>query len=105
MAIFLNILIDALPQRKRLIPYSNLWKKKSSLDEKEEESDDQEEEEWSSYPCLPSNESNSSTHTLFYSPPKEDEGYIDKCDDPIDSFEISLLTKLILAILVNLMLV
>ena len=37
----------------------------SSLDEKEEESDDQEEEEWSSYPCLPPNESNSLTHTLF----------------------------------------
>ena len=30
-----------------------------SLDEKEEESDEQKEEEWISYPCLPSNESNS----------------------------------------------
>ena len=65
----------------------------SSLDEKEEESDDQKEEEWSSYPSLPSNESNSLTHTLFDCPPclpKEDECYIDECDDPIDSFEISL---------------
>ena len=51
----------------------------SSLDEKEEESDDQKEEEWSSYPCLPSNESNSLTHTISYlfdcppCLPKEDE--------------------------------
>ena len=37
----------------------------SSLDEKEEESEEQKEEEWSSYPCLPSNESNSSSLTLF----------------------------------------
>ena len=28
MAIFLNILIDALHQRKRLMPYRSLWKKK-----------------------------------------------------------------------------
>ena len=45
----------------------------SSLDEKEEESDEQKKEEW--IPCLPSNESNSLTHTLFDSPPclpKED---------------------------------
>ena len=65
----------------------------SPLDEKEEESDDQEEEEWSSYPCLPPNGSNSLIHTLFDCPPslpKEDECYIDECDDPIDSFEISL---------------
>ena len=40
----------------------------SSLDEKEEEIDEQKEEEWSS-PYLPSNESNSLTHTLFYCPP------------------------------------
>ena len=80
---------------------------RSSLDEKEEESDDQEEEEWSSYPCLPPNESNSLTHTLFDCPPclpKEDECYIDNCDDPIDSFEISLFDEIVLAILVNLML-
>ena len=36
-----------------------------SLDEKKEESGEQKEEEWSSYPCLPSNESNSLTHILF----------------------------------------
>ena len=55
----------------------------SSLDENEE-SDEQEEEEWSSYPFLPSNESNYLTYTLFDSPPslqKENE-----CYDPIDSF-------------------
>src|SRR5664279_1540525 len=59
----------------------------SSLDEKEEESDEQKEEEWIIYPCLPSNKSNSLTHTLFDCPPclpKEDE-----CYDPMDSFEIS----------------
>jgi hypothetical protein len=28
MAIFLNILIDALHQRKRLMPWRSLWKKK-----------------------------------------------------------------------------
>ena len=63
----------------------------SSLDEKEEESDEQKEEEWISYPCLPSNESNSLTHTLFHYPPslqKENE-----CYDPIDSFETSLFGK------------
>src|SRR3954447_21764436 len=49
----------------------------SSLDEKEEESDEQKEEEWS-HPCLPSNESNSLTLTLY------------ECYDPMDSFEISL---------------
>ena len=57
-----------------------------SLDEKEEESDEQKEEEWSSYPCLPSNESNSLSLTLFDCPPclpKEDECYV-----PVDSLEI-----------------
>src|SRR4051812_27577465 len=49
----------------------------SSLDEKEEESDKQKEEEWS-HPCLPPNDSNSLTLTLY------------ECYDPIDSFEISL---------------
>src|SRR4051812_8950460 len=49
----------------------------SSLDEKEEESDKQKEEEWS-HPCLPPNESNSFTPTLY------------ECYDPMDSFEISL---------------
>ena len=65
---------------------------KSPLDDKEEESDEQREEEWSSYPSLPSNESNSLTLALYDFPPclpKEDECYID-CDDPMDSFEISL---------------
>src|SRR4051812_15231177 len=47
-----------------------------SLDEKEEESDEQKEEEWSN-PCLPYNESNSLTLTLY------------ECYDPMDSFEIS----------------
>ena len=81
---------------------------RSSLDEKEEESDEQKEEEWS-YPCLPSNESNSLTHTLFNSSPwsqKENECYY-----PIDSFETSLFDKMILlymiirAILINLMII
>ena len=69
----------------------------SSLDEKEEESDDQKEEEWSSYPCLPYNQSNSLTHaisTLFDCPPKEDECHIDECEDHIDSFEISLFDEI-----------
>jgi hypothetical protein len=70
---------------------------RSSLDEKEEESDDQEEEEWSSYPYLPPNKNNSLTNTLFDCPPclpKEDDCYIDNCDDPIDSFEISLFDEI-----------
>src|SRR4051812_26932910 len=49
----------------------------SSLDENEEWSDKQKKEEWS-HPCLPSNESNSFTLTLY------------ECYDPMDSFEISL---------------
>ena len=56
----------------------------SSLDEKEGESDEQKEEEWI-YPCLPSNESNSLSLTLFDCPPcllKKDECYV-----PEDSFE------------------
>ena len=64
----------------------------SSLDEKDdEESEEQTEEERISYMCPPSNESNSSTHTLFNFPsclPK-DECY-DDCYDPVDCFEISL---------------
>ena len=62
-----------------------------SLDEKEEESDEQKEEEWS-HPFLPSNESNSLTLTLY-----------DECYDPMDSFEISLLMKLMPSILMALM--
>ena len=49
----------------------------SSLDENEEESEEQKEEEWS-HPCLPPNEINSLTLTLY------------DCFDPMDSFEISL---------------
>ena len=64
----------------------------SSPNEKdEEESEEQREEERISYPCPPSNESNSSTHTLFNFPsclPKDD------CYDPLDSFEISLFDEL-----------
>ena len=70
----------------------------SSLDEKdEEESEEQKEEERITYLFPPSNESNSSTHILFNFPsclPK-DESY-----DPLDSAEISLLIKLMLAMLV-----
>src|SRR4051812_36793364 len=51
-----------------------IYEPESSLDEKEEESDEQKEEEWS-YPCLPSNESNSLNLTLY-----------DECYDPMDSF-------------------
>jgi len=61
----------------------------SSLDEKDdEESEEQKEEERISYPCPPSNESNSSTHTFFNSPlclPKDD--CYDDCYDPVDSFK------------------
>src|SRR4051812_41840633 len=63
----------------------------SSLDEKEEESDEQKEEEWISYPCLPSNESNSLSLMLFDCTPclpKEDE-----CYAPVDYFEISTMGK------------
>ena len=63
----------------------------SSLDEKEEESDEQKEEEWISYPCQPSNESNSLSLTLFDCPPclpKEVECYV-----PVDSLEIFPMSK------------
>ena len=60
----------------------------SSLDEKdEEESEEQKEEEWIDHPCPPSNESNSSTHTLFNFPSCLPE---DDCYDPVDSLEIPL---------------
>ena len=58
-------------------------------------SQEQKEEEWISYPCPPSNESNSSTHTLFNFPsclPKDD--CYDYYYDPVDSFEISLFDEL-----------
>src|SRR5215216_7194904 len=68
----------------------------SSLDEKDgEESEEQMEEERISYSCPPSNESNSSTHTLFNFPsfiPKDD--CYDNFYDPVDSFEISLFDEL-----------
>ena len=68
----------------------------SSLDEKDdEESEEQKEEEWISYSCPPSNESNSSTHTLFKSPsclPKDD--CYDDCFDAVDSFEYPFLMML-----------
>ena len=64
----------------------------SSLDEKyEEESEDQKEEERIDHPCPPSNESNSSTHTLFNCPSCL---LRDDCNDPVDSFKISLLMML-----------
>ena len=52
---------------------------------------EQKEEEWISYPCLPSNESNSLTHTLFDCPPcsPKENG----CYDPIDLLETSLFDK------------
>ena len=58
----------------------------SSLDEKDdEESEEQKEEEWISYPCPPSNESNSSTHTLFNFPSCLP---MDNCyDDCVEAFE------------------
>ena len=68
----------------------------SSLDEKDdEESEEPKEEERISYPCPPSNESNSSTPTLFNFPsflPKDE--CHDNCYDPVDSFEISLFDEL-----------
>ena len=68
----------------------------SSLDEKDdEESEEQKEEDRISYPCPPSNESNSPTHTLFNVPsflPKDD--CYDDCYDPVDSLEISLFDEL-----------
>ena len=64
----------------------------SSLDEKDdEESEEQKEEERTSYPCPPSNESNSPNHTLFNVPsflPKDD--CYDDCYDPVDFLETSL---------------
>ena len=68
----------------------------SSLDEKDdEESEEQKEEEWISYPCPPSNESKSSTQTLFKAPSfsLKHECY-DNCYDHVDSFEISLFYEL-----------
>ena len=64
----------------------------SSLDEKDdEESEEQVKEDRIDHPCPPSNESNSSTHAQFNSPPclPKDACY-DDCYDPVDYFEISL---------------
>ena len=62
----------------------------SSLDGKhDEESEEQKEEQRISYLCPPSNESNSSTRTLFNVPsclPKDD--CYDNCYDPVDSLEV-----------------
>ncbi|KAK1628660.1 hypothetical protein QYE76_002975 [Lolium multiflorum] len=63
----------------------------SSLDEKEEESDEQKEEEWISYPCQPSNESNSLSLTLFDCPPCLPEEV--ECYVPVDSLEIVPISK------------
>ena len=64
----------------------------SSLDEKdEEESEEQKKEERIDHPFPPSNESNSSTHTLFNFPsclPKD--GCYDDCYDPVDYLETPL---------------
>src|SRR4051812_18613830 len=68
-----NVLQDSMEEE--------IAKTESSLDEKEEESDEQKKEEWS-YPCLPSNESNSLTLNLYDCPqclPKVDECYIYEC--------------------------
>jgi len=64
------------------------------LDEKEEESNEQREEEHS---CLPSNESNPLTFTLYDCPPclsKEPYYYINECYEIMDSFRTFLSDKL-----------
>ena len=72
----------------------------SSLDEKDdEEREEQKKEEHISYMCL-SNESNSSTHTLFNFPsclPKDD------CYDPWICLKYTFLMNLMLAMLVAMM--
>ena len=77
----------------------------SSLDEKDdEESEEQMEEERIDHPCPPSNESNSSTHTLFnFSLCIPDDECYDNCYDPLDLFEYLFLMKLMLAMLVAMM--
>ena len=63
----------------------------SSLDEKdEEESEEQKEEERIDHPFPPSNESNSSNHTLFnFTSCLPKDACYDDCYDLVDSFEIS----------------
>src|SRR3954467_2461712 len=100
MLILLTITKGSLHKNKRLMLCRTMEKEfaetESSLDENEEESDEQKEEEWSSYPSLPSHESNSLTLTLYDCPPslpKENECYID-CYDSMDSSEISLFDEI-----------
>ena len=68
----------------------------SSVDKKDDkEREEQKEENRISYPCLTSNESNYSTHTLFNFPsclPKDE--CSDNCYDPLDLFEISLFDEI-----------
>ena len=63
--------VSAVPEETNILQESmeeEIDETVSSLDEKdEEESEEQKEEERISYPCPPSNEINSSTHTLFNS--------------------------------------
>ena len=66
----------------------------------DEESEEQKEEDRISYPCPPSNESNSSTHTLFNFPSILPE---DDCYDPVDSLKYPFLMNLMLAMLVAMM--
>ena len=76
-----------------------------SLDEKDdEESKEQKEEERIDHPCLPSNESNSSTHTLFNFPSclSKDECY-DDCYNPWIRLKYPFLMKLMLAMFVAMM--
>src|SRR3954470_279702 len=79
--ILLIILRESLPKEETNVLQDSMEEEiaqtKSSLDEKYKESDEQKEEE-RSHPCLPSNESNSLTLTLY------------ECYDPRDSFKISL---------------
>src|SRR3954468_10676657 len=66
--ILLIILIEPLPPKEDTnvlqASMEEIAETESSLDEKEEESDEQKEEEWT-HPCLPSNESNYLTLTLY----------------------------------------
>ena len=72
---YINVLIEkvsAVQEETNILQESmeeEIAETMSSLDEKvDEESEEQKEDERISYPCPPSNESNSSTHTLFKFP-------------------------------------
>ena len=73
--ILMNLLRKSPLSKSRLIFCRSLWKKKLMkllahwMKKDDEESEEQKEEEQISYPCPASNESNSSTHTLFNFPP------------------------------------